>query len=212
MLGADVVVAELQRFTQREFEHLLRARREGDVARRRRAALADDLLDLAAHGLERDAEAFESLRGDAFTLVDQPEQDVLGADVAVIEEASLLLREHHDSAGPVGETFEHGVPFPRSGIPCVNPTGTLWTTPVSGRVTKRSRFRGIRMRRRDASRQTPRLVQRVPWASGSDQRSDSRRSFSLGLRSSASIARWIRWTASAHPSMSVVAPLTAVSR
>ena len=111
VLGADVVVAELQRLTQREFEDLLRARGEGDVARRRRAALADDLLDLAAHGLERDAEAFERLGRDTFTLVDEPEQDVLGADVAVIQEAGLLLCEHHDPAGPVGETFEHGRPF-----------------------------------------------------------------------------------------------------
>ena len=35
VLGADVVVAELQRLAQRELEHLLRARRERDVARRR---------------------------------------------------------------------------------------------------------------------------------------------------------------------------------
>ena len=124
VLGADVVVAELQRLTQGEFEHLLRTWREGDVTRRRRAALADDLLDLAAHRFEGDAEALESLRGDAFSLVDQPEQDVLGADVAVVEEACLLLGEHDDSPSPVSEAFEHGVPFPRSGIPCINPTGT----------------------------------------------------------------------------------------
>jgi hypothetical protein len=76
------------------------------VARRRAAALADDLLDLAAHGLERDAERFEGLGGDAFTLVDEPEQDVLGPDVVVVEEAGLLLGEHDDSTCPVGETFE----------------------------------------------------------------------------------------------------------
>jgi hypothetical protein len=123
VLGADVVVAELERFTQGEFEHLLRARREGDVAGRRRAALADDLLDLAAHGFERDAEALEGLGSDAFALVDQAQEDVLGADVAVVEEACLLLCEDDDSTSPVSETFEHGVPFPRSGIPCSNPTG-----------------------------------------------------------------------------------------
>ena len=37
VLGADVVVAELQRLAQRQLEHLLGARREGDVARRRRS-------------------------------------------------------------------------------------------------------------------------------------------------------------------------------
>ena len=34
VLGADVVVAELQRLAQRELEDLLGAGREGDVARR----------------------------------------------------------------------------------------------------------------------------------------------------------------------------------
>ena len=52
VLGTDVVVAELECFTQGQFEDFLRTRREGDVTRRRRAALADDLLDLTAHGFE----------------------------------------------------------------------------------------------------------------------------------------------------------------
>ena len=107
VLGADVVVAELQRLAQRQLEHLLRPRREGDVAGRRRAALADDVLHLVADGLERDAERLERLGGDAFALVDEPEEDVLGADVGVVEEACFLLRQHHDPAGPVGEAFEH---------------------------------------------------------------------------------------------------------
>ena len=113
VLGADVVVAELQRLAQRQLEHLLRPGREGDVARRRRAALADDLLDLAAHGLERDAEGLERLGGDAFALVDEAEQDVLGADVGVVEQARFLLGEDDDPAGPVGEAFEHVRPFQR---------------------------------------------------------------------------------------------------
>ena len=108
VLGADVVVAELQRFAQRQLEHLLGSRGERDVARRRRAALADDLLDLAAHGLERDAERLERLRGDAFALVDQAEQDVLGADVAVVQQTRFLLRQHHHPPGPIGEAFKHG--------------------------------------------------------------------------------------------------------
>ena len=46
VLGADVVVAELQRLAQRELEHLLRARRERDVPGRHERAAADELLDL----------------------------------------------------------------------------------------------------------------------------------------------------------------------
>ena len=113
VLGADVVVAELQRLAEAQLEDLLGAGRERDVPGRRGAALADDLLDLRAHGLERDAERLERLGGDALTLVDQPEQDVLGADVAVVEEASLLLGQDDDSAGPVGEPFEQGSASPR---------------------------------------------------------------------------------------------------
>ena len=83
VLGADVVVAELQRLAQRELEDLLGARRERDVPAGGLLALADDLLDLCADGLERDAEALQGLGGDAVALVDQAEQDVLGADVVV---------------------------------------------------------------------------------------------------------------------------------
>ncbi len=108
VLGADVVVSELQRLTQRELEDLLGAGGEGDVARGRGAAVTDDLLDLRAHGFERDAERLERLGGDAFAFVDQAEQDVLGPDVVVVEQARLFLRQHHHSAGSIGEAFEHG--------------------------------------------------------------------------------------------------------
>ena len=110
VLGADVVVAELQRFAQRQLEHLLRARRERDVTRRGLPAVADDLLDLGAHGLERDAERLERLGRDALTLVDQAEQDVLGPDVVVVEQPRLLLREDHDPSCSVGEALEQDEP------------------------------------------------------------------------------------------------------
>ena len=46
VLGADVVVAELQRLAQRELEDLLGARRERDVARGHERPAADEILDL----------------------------------------------------------------------------------------------------------------------------------------------------------------------
>ena len=70
-------------------------------------AVADDLLHLGAHGLERDAERLEGLGRDAFALVDQAEQDVLGPDVVVVEEPRFLLREDHDPSCPVSEALEH---------------------------------------------------------------------------------------------------------
>ena len=114
VLGADVVVAELQRLAQRQLEDLLGAGRERDVPAGRRAALADDLLDLVADGLERDAERLERLGRDALALVDEAEQDVLGADVVVVEEPRLFLGQDDDPSGSVGEAFEQVDPPPRT--------------------------------------------------------------------------------------------------
>ncbi len=46
MLGADVVVTELQRLTEAELEHLLGTGSERDVPGRGLLSLADDFLDL----------------------------------------------------------------------------------------------------------------------------------------------------------------------
>ncbi len=63
--------------------------------------------DLGAHRVEVDSEALEAAGGDALALVDQAEQDVLGTDVVVVEEARFLLRQHYNPARPVGELLEH---------------------------------------------------------------------------------------------------------
>ncbi len=59
VLGADVVVTQAQRFAQRELQHLLRARRERDLAGRHLVTLADDARDLSAHFLDGDVEGLE---------------------------------------------------------------------------------------------------------------------------------------------------------
>ena len=107
VLGADVVVAELQRLAQRQLQHLLGPRGEGDVTGRGLLALADDLLHLLADALQRDAEGLERLGSDALTLVDQAQEDVLGADVVVVEHPGLFLGQDDHTAGSVGEPFEH---------------------------------------------------------------------------------------------------------
>ena len=107
VLGTDVAVSELKGLAQRQLEDLFGSRRERRRARRGRSRHADGLFDLLAHGLEGDAEGLERLGSDALALVDQPQEDVLRADEAVIEQARLLLRQHKHPPGPVGEAFEH---------------------------------------------------------------------------------------------------------
>ena len=68
--------------------------------------MADELLDLAPDCLQRNTERLEALGGHPFSLVDQPQQDVLGADVVVVEQPRLFLGENHNPPGPVGEPLE----------------------------------------------------------------------------------------------------------
>src|SRR5690606_34154863 len=110
VLRADVVVAELERLAQAQLEHLLRAGRERDVAGGLLLTLADDVLHLLAHGVERYAEGLEGLRGNAFALVDEAEQDVLRTDVVVVEHLRLFLGENDHATGTICEPLEHVTP------------------------------------------------------------------------------------------------------
>ena len=107
MLGADVVVAKLQRLTQAQLEDALGAGGEGDVALDGLFAFANDVDDSCANGIFVDVEAFERLGCHAFTFGDQTEQQVLCPDVIVIEAARFVLREDHDPSGPVRKAFKH---------------------------------------------------------------------------------------------------------
>ena len=106
VLGADVVVAERQRLAQRELEHLLRARRERDLTGRDLVTLADDPRDLRAHLLDRDVERLEHPRSETFLLAQQAEQDVLRADVVVLQGPGLVLGENDDLTGSFRESLE----------------------------------------------------------------------------------------------------------
>jgi hypothetical protein len=101
-------VAELKCLTERQFEDLLGAGSERDVAARGLRSLPDDFDNLAANRLEADSHTLEGASGDTFTFVNQAEEDVLRADVVVVEEPRLFLSEDDDPAGPIGEPFEQG--------------------------------------------------------------------------------------------------------
>ena len=122
VLSADVVVTKLQCLAERQLENLLCPRGERDVAARRLRPLPDDLDNLLTDRLEVDAEALETTSSDALALVDQPEEDVLGADVVVVEETSFFLSKDHDSSCPVREPLKH----------VFSPQKNLWRSIHSG--------------------------------------------------------------------------------
>ena len=107
VLGADVVVAEGERLAQRQLEHLLGARRERDLARRDLVTLADDPRDLRPYFLHGDVQRLEDARGEPLLFAEEAEQDVLSADVVVLEGAGLVLSEDDDLSSPFSESLEH---------------------------------------------------------------------------------------------------------
>ncbi len=117
VLGADVVVPELQRLAQRQLKHLLGARREGDVPRRCLLALADDLLDLLADRLQADAQRLKRLGRHALALVDEAQENVLGANVVVIEHPGFFLRQDNNPPRSVSEPLKHLVALLTAGDP-----------------------------------------------------------------------------------------------
>src|SRR5262249_36059112 len=64
-----------------------------------RSALGQDLGRLSADALEADAQGLEDSEGDTLTLADEAEEQVLGADVAVVETAGLFDGELDDLLG-----------------------------------------------------------------------------------------------------------------
>ena len=107
VLGADVVVAEGQGLAKRELQHLLGARGERDLARRHLFALADDARDVRADVLDGDVQLVEDAGSEPLLLPEEAQEDVLGADVVVLEGAGFVLREHDDLPRAFSEPLEH---------------------------------------------------------------------------------------------------------
>src|ERR1700761_6775453 len=114
VFGADVGVAQLQRLAQRQFERFLGLRGEGDVPGRRFRPGGHGQAQLVAHPCFGDAQVGQhpAARSPAVVLAHQGQQDVLGADVVVVQGAGLFLRLDDRPARPVGEPLEHAATFP----------------------------------------------------------------------------------------------------
>ena len=70
-------------------------------------ALSDNFFNLLADRLQGDAKTFEGFGRDAFALVDQAEQNVLGTDVVVVQHSGFFLSKHNYPSRPVGKPLEH---------------------------------------------------------------------------------------------------------
>ena len=91
-------------FLAREREHFLHARRVGDVADHLGLRAGADLfLDFHADGLEIEPHLLEHVDRDALAELDQPEQEMLGADVIVVEAIRFLAGEREDLLRPGSE-------------------------------------------------------------------------------------------------------------
>jgi hypothetical protein len=69
----------------------------------------DDADHLGADALHGDVERLEDARGESLLLAQQAEEDVLSADVVVLENPGLLLGEDDHLASPFGEALKHAV-------------------------------------------------------------------------------------------------------
>ena len=106
MFGADVVVAESARLINGELDHLLGTWREADLANDGAFATSDDELNRLADLGQLNVEVLEDLRRNALALADKAEQQVLCADVVVVEALRLVLGERQHLAGAIREAIE----------------------------------------------------------------------------------------------------------
>ncbi len=108
VLGADVVMVEVAGLFHRVFDDFLGPRRLRQLAHRDHiGSRLDDLFDLETDLPQIDVEVFQDVRRNPRTLFDEAEQNVLGANVFVVEALRLLVGKLHHLAGAVGKSFVH---------------------------------------------------------------------------------------------------------
>jgi len=107
VLGADIGVVQGLGLLGGQRQHLLDPGRVRDVAARFGLAAAPDLLlDLLADGIEVEPHLLQHIDGNPLPQLDEPQQQVLGADEIVVEAIGLLARQGKDLLGAWGEVVE----------------------------------------------------------------------------------------------------------
>src|SRR5437667_606987 len=113
VLGPDVIVTELTRLFDGQFEDALGLRSEGNFTERERLGEPGErALHLGLHGLEAQTQALEDGRRDAFTVTDEAEKNVFGPHEVVSEPPRFFSRQDDYSPRPFGEPFKHWCPPP----------------------------------------------------------------------------------------------------
>ena len=128
MLSADVGVVHAAGFVDGQLDHLLSPRSEANIALSRFLAAADNELHCGTDLGEVHGEAGQHPGGHALGLAHQPKEDVLGADVVVVESLGLFLGQRQDSPGSLGEFLE-------SAAHNVAPAQGVWTSTGAVRVS-----------------------------------------------------------------------------
>ena len=116
VFGADVGMVHPAGFIHRQFDDLLGAGGEADFALGGLVAAADDEFDGGAHFGEVDGEAGQHPGGHAFGFANQAEQDMLGADVVMVEPLGLFLGQRQDPPGALGELLEPAAHLAAPGV------------------------------------------------------------------------------------------------
>ena len=78
----------------------------------------DELLDFEPNLPKVHVKVLQDIGSNAAAFLDQPQKDMFGADVLVIEALGLLIGQRHHLSGSIRESFEHvhlllvGTPVP----------------------------------------------------------------------------------------------------
>ena len=106
VLRADVVVSEAACLVDGELDDALRPWRQADLADDRAVPAADDELDGGPDLGQLDVHVLEDARGDTLALADEAQEQVLRADVVVVEPLRLVLSQRQDLARAIRELVE----------------------------------------------------------------------------------------------------------
>ena len=106
VLRPDVVVAEAARLVDGQLDDPLGARRQPDLADDRPIAPPDDELDRGPDLGQLDVHVLEHARGDALAFTHEAEEQMLRADVVVVEPLRLVLSQGQDLARAIRELVE----------------------------------------------------------------------------------------------------------